>query len=69
MTSPATAIATVTAMPSPTSTASAIPVAAPETQPEEPPSITLILGGIAAIFVLGLGGWAVFGSMRGGRVK
>lgn len=53
----------------PTLTVSAVPQASAEAQPEEPPSITLILGGIAAVFVLGLGGWAAFGAMRGGRVK
>lgn len=53
----------------PTHAASVVPQAAAVAQPEETSSITLILGGIAGVFVLGVGGWAAFGAMRGRRVE
>lgn len=62
--------ATASAMPLiPTNTISATPLVTPQPQSEEPSSTTLILGGIAVAFVMGLGGWTAFGSLRGGRLK
>jgi hypothetical protein len=53
----------------PTGAATATPLATPQPQSDESSVVTLILAGAAVVFVLGAGGWAIFGAMGGGRLK